>query len=66
MSSELPILDAISKYSSNTDANLQAIVFWKTGINEEICDFTIMRYRDKMRIVDNEKQKRKLEILLGN
>ncbi|XP_070507750.1 structural maintenance of chromosomes protein 1A-like [Chironomus tepperi] len=64
MSSDLPILNAIQKYSNSSETDLQAMVFWKTGIDEDMCHFTIMRYRDKMRIVDNEEQKRKLEILL--
>lgn len=66
MSSELPILNAIQKYSNSTDTDLQAMIFWQTGIDEEMCHFTIMRYKDKMRIVDNEEQKRKLESLLGD
>lgn len=66
MSNELPILNAIQKYSNSTETDLQAMVFWKTGIDDDTCHYTIMRYRKNMRVVDNEEQKRKLEIILGD
>ena len=67
MSRELPIFNAIQKYSNSAETDLQTIVFWKAGIDENMCHFTIMRYRDnKMKIVDNEEEKRKLEIILGD
>lgn len=66
MSTELPLLQAIEKYSNSTETDLQSMIFWQAGIDEELCHFTFMRYKDKMRIIDNEEQKRKLEILLGD
>jgi chromosome segregation ATPase len=66
MSCELPILKAIQKYSNSTETDLQAIVFLNTKTDGEMCQFTIIRSNDKIKIVDIEEQKRKLEILLDS
>ena len=49
MSSKLPILKAIQKYSNSTETDLQAIVFWKTKIDGDMCHYTVMRFNDKIK-----------------
>ncbi|KAL7019314.1 hypothetical protein ACKWTF_011078 [Chironomus riparius] len=65
-SCELPILKAIQKYSNSTETDLQAMIFWKTKIDADMCHYTIMRFKDKIKINDNEEEKRKLDILLNS
>lgn len=61
MSGDLQILDALVKYSSSNETNFQAIVLWKSGIDDTICDSCIMRCNDKLHIIDNEEMEHEIE-----